>query len=347
MQSDQDDNDPSKKTTLPSLPLLEVNETTLPGIEALTSLIGAQALRTQPSEMVSTPSLPEVPPFLPPLHTLMAPMSMYWSNTQNLASTPITQPYAPPAPVLPPHFARFVLLEQPNEKQRKSYSTENRCLVPNPLVIAFRPDEDRTKIRGGTVTLSLGDKDGNELTQNQGVLDTLDKVFTKELDPQLCASFSVKILDTCNGKELRLIFVVHYEYEGEAVTETIISRSFVVSANRKKQRVDRQKPVLVDLKPKMGRPNGNTEVWIKGYNFMNRVGVVFDGHKADVLEFQENLVTVVAPQREDLQSTTTVAVSVFNKYGAEKLEAEDQLAFHYVVSGGTSSLREESMEQQQ
>lgn len=53
---------------------------------------------------------------------------------------------------------RFVLLEQPNVRQRKSYKNENRYLLPNPLVVALRDDltEKNFRISDGIATVRLG-----------------------------------------------------------------------------------------------------------------------------------------------------------------------------------------------
>jgi hypothetical protein len=51
--------------------------------------------------------------------------------------------------------ARFVLLEQPNAKQRKSYRNENRCLLPNPLTVGERNAGEPIILRG-RVQVQLG-----------------------------------------------------------------------------------------------------------------------------------------------------------------------------------------------
>eukprot|EP01118_Nematostelium_gracile_P018867 TRINITY_DN8537_c0_g1_i1.p1 TRINITY_DN8537_c0_g1~~TRINITY_DN8537_c0_g1_i1.p1 ORF type:complete len:283 (+),score=41.45 TRINITY_DN8537_c0_g1_i1:121-969(+) len=61
---------------------------------------------------------------------------------------------------------RFILVQQPNEIQRKSYKKENRCLLPNPLIICVKESGNGKKlpqILDGVVSLKLVNNDGSEL----------------------------------------------------------------------------------------------------------------------------------------------------------------------------------------
>ena len=73
------------------------------------------------------------------------------TSRSNQESKPEVEPRFPSNP-------RFVLIEQPNEKQRKSYRNENRCILPNPLMISERTSNQDTlpKIENGTVLAKLG-----------------------------------------------------------------------------------------------------------------------------------------------------------------------------------------------
>jgi hypothetical protein len=93
----------------------------------------------------------------------------------NPYNIPIAVPYTPAIPVQSSTFqpyistapsqsveteaipvtGRFVLLEQPNETQRKSYKNENRCISPNPLVVMIRPGQE-TDVLSGTVVTRIG-----------------------------------------------------------------------------------------------------------------------------------------------------------------------------------------------
>lgn len=102
----------------------------------------------------------------------------------------------------------FMLMEQPNEVQRKSYKNENRCLLPNPLTICPREysgDEmKRPQIMDAAVTVQLVDQEGQELTPNKAsILDSVEKGMTQGLDENLTAQFSLKIMETSEGNMYR------------------------------------------------------------------------------------------------------------------------------------------------
>lgn len=74
-------------------------------------------------------------------------------RTEHISSIP--QSLSRPLENLPSN--RFVLLEQPHEVQRKSYGSENRCLLPNPLTISLRSEGDeRNRVLDGIVSVRLG-----------------------------------------------------------------------------------------------------------------------------------------------------------------------------------------------
>jgi hypothetical protein len=60
------------------------------------------------------------------------------------------------------------------------------------------------------------------------------------------------------------------------------------------------------------------------------VVVTFGDKIARITETSEHLITVVAPSRFDLTSTTSVAVTVSNKYSNDLLSSE-KLTFTYLV----------------
>jgi len=163
---------------------------------------------------------------------------------------------------------KFGLLEQPNDVQRKSYGKENRCILPNPLVVCLKkssqissnnnisnsmpglinhlgiitPSPHMTidpdigdKIVEGTVSVRLVDEDGYELPpQRQKLLESVVGGLVHPLDDGNTASFSIKILHTSEGHYFRLLFVVIYRVKGEPkpIEEKIISRPFVVYSKK-------------------------------------------------------------------------------------------------------------------
>jgi len=102
-----------------------------------------------------------------------------------------------------------------------------------------------------------------------------------------------------------------------------------VYSNRKKNVKGQEKPVVIDIKPKEGSTTQDTEVWIKGKGFSERVMVGFGDKQGRVVETTDNLITVLAPARYDLVSDTAVHVVISNKYPHETLAAEKKLPFVY------------------
>lgn len=63
---------------------------------------------------------------------------------------------------------RFSLHQEPNEIQRKSYKNENRCLLPNPLVVCLKDRDSRRlpRIIEGNASVKLVSSEGTELPGN-------------------------------------------------------------------------------------------------------------------------------------------------------------------------------------
>eukprot|EP01119_Soliformovum_irregulare_P024057 TRINITY_DN8546_c0_g1_i1.p1 TRINITY_DN8546_c0_g1~~TRINITY_DN8546_c0_g1_i1.p1 ORF type:complete len:469 (-),score=61.97 TRINITY_DN8546_c0_g1_i1:94-1404(-) len=211
------------------------------------------ALRTtRDVAMTSPPDSPLHPTSSTPL-TPMSPMPV----------SPMSHPspVQPFAESLPPtrsslnqdltsvnHSARFVLLEQPNEIQRKSYKNESRYLLPNPLAICLRSPNDKDTpfpIVGGTVTVKIVNRDGGEIPGQEGILESLGGL-SHPLDDEKAASFSLKVLTTSNGGSFRLLFLISYMEQLALVEEKILSNPFIVCSNRKKQ--------LKELKDRLNNP---------------------------------------------------------------------------------------------
>eukprot|EP01114_Cavostelium_apophysatum_P010421 TRINITY_DN2409_c0_g1_i1.p1 TRINITY_DN2409_c0_g1~~TRINITY_DN2409_c0_g1_i1.p1 ORF type:complete len:401 (+),score=87.19 TRINITY_DN2409_c0_g1_i1:28-1203(+) len=132
---------------------------------------------------------------------------------------------------------RFMLLEQPNEIQRKSYGKENRCILPNPLVICQKKalSSEPERILDGTVSVKLVDEDGYELSaQRQKLLESVIGGMTHTLDDGNSSSFSIKILHTSEGHLFRLLFTVNYRTftDPRPIEEKIITRPFVVYSKK-------------------------------------------------------------------------------------------------------------------
>jgi len=251
------------------------------------------------------------------------------SDTTN-SNVPLT------APVLTPQLlnVRFLLQEQPNMRQRKSYRNENRYLLPNPMTVCCRdvaPEENLPTIIEGKVSVQLVSAGGEEIpSAKQNILDCPEGGLTQPLDQGLKARFSLKVLETSEGTMFRLLFSVVYRVEGGigSCEEKILSTPFQVSANIKKN--VKELPSVFEMKPKEGLAATETEVWIKGQGFSDRVVVAFGDKLGKIIETTDNLITVQAPARPDFVTGTTVSVVVSNKYSNETLSAEKLLAFIYL-----------------
>lgn len=89
--------------------------------------------------------------------------------------------------------------------------------------------------------------------------------------------------------------------------------------------------MVVDIKPTEGMASQETEVWIKGKGFNDKIVVLFGNKVGKVVELSENLVSVLVPPCFDLISDTEVEVVVSNKYSQESVEAEKKPTFTYFV----------------
>jgi len=232
------------------------------------------------------------------------------------------------------YTGRFVLLEQPNVRQRKSYKNENRYVLPNPLTICAReesPGEKLPRIIEGEVTVSLVNSEGQDLPNTKiNLLESPEGGLTQQLDTNLSAHFSLKVLDTSEGTMFRLLFTATFTLEGVGqCEEKILSRPFQVYSNRKKNVKGQERPTVIDIKPKEGPTTQETEIWIKGRGFSDRVVVAFGDKLGRIIETTENLLTVCAPARFDLMQDTPVQVIVSNKYPHELLNADKKMSFIY------------------
>jgi len=228
----------------------------------------------------------------------------------------------------------FVLQEQPNKSQRKSYSYENRWMNPDPLIIRMRdvPVSDAPpKIMHGTVEVKLVNDKGLDLT-TKGILESEDSHLTQPFDIDLKAKFCLKFSKTSSATNWRLLFNVEYTVEGNIKkSETILSDPFVVHTNSMKKNPD---PAITGIKPSKGWHQKETEVWIKGSGFGKGVTVTFGDQVAKILEVAENIVVVATPKRPDLSRPAKVEVRVANKNAA----SEQKIFFFYKVKDSVSEI---------
>jgi len=285
-------------------------------------------LKATTSLLPSNPTFTTEPNIKQDREVVIPPPSYYFD--------PRTQPFYYPSTAVKqeqlkdlPQIQRFALVEQPSTRQRKSYKNENRYIVPNPLSVAAKSVPfDYPNILRGMVTAKLVDEDGNLISSDKGnILESVDGSLSQLFcAPSLSADFSLKVLQTSQGTMYRLLFIVSYVTESFGnCEEKIYSRPFMVHSNRRKN--SKEKPIVQMLKPLMGPTHGNTEVWIKGVGFCDKVVVMFGDKEAKVVENNENLVVVLAPPVEDEDKTVTVTIS--NCYQKDLRTADRVLRYTY------------------
>jgi len=232
------------------------------------------------------------------------------------------------APFQIPEICRFCIDEEPNTKQRKSYKSENRYILPNPVVICLRSTTAELQpILAGNVSVCLVSDSVKSLPRSkQNSLSTPEGSLTKTITDHFTCEFSLKLLDTSEGMNYKLLFVVQYTTVAGKFEERIHSRAFEVFSNRKKS--IRVTPALLGLKPESG--NEATEVWIKGSKFTENVEVKFGTELGEIKEITENLLTVLTPRMPNITEETTVSVSVGNIYGTEVMPAKETKPFLFI-----------------
>lgn len=262
-------------------------------------------------------------------------------NTNMSVNTTINASNANSA-ALVPAANLFDVIHQPNEKQRKSYKKENRCLLPNPITIALKDKytnmTGQHKIEGGRVTVRLVYENKEELDSSKQ--NILDGDLEKDLDSECKSQFSLKVLETSESRKFRLLFTVKYWTSGGFHEETVLSHPFSVTSNKKK--VNIENPKVFDIKPRGGLATEETEVWIKGKQFTERscMCVKFGGKPAKITETEENLITCVAPPLGDIAEDISVIVEVSNFHPAHgQLFADVTIPFTYAATASSGSNR--------
>jgi len=153
-------------------------------------------------------------------------------------------------------ISRFALLDEPNPLQRKSYASENRCLLPNPLIVCLRKFSDQdakppSSPISGFVNVKLVDGEGFDLPPNRAsILENVGCGLTQQIDESSSSCFSLKIVDTSEGQTLRLLFTVNYKMRDSTGTkdyeEKILSNPFIVYSN-KHNRSKKRKSEKIDF----------------------------------------------------------------------------------------------------
>jgi len=143
----------------------------------------------------------------------------------------------------PVRKSRFCLVVQPLPKQRKAYKSENMCLLPNPLVIR-RIQDDESPIFMGRVTVTLISFDRSRLNSDKGagLISVGEEGLSRQLTANNTAVFSLKIIETSDTFQFRLLFTIEYKVRHRTgfCVEKILSNSFVVRSNTTKYKARRE-----------------------------------------------------------------------------------------------------------
>jgi hypothetical protein len=85
------------------------------------------------------------------------------------------------------------------------------------------------------------------------------------------------------------------------------------------------------MKPQSGHHSRDTEIWIKGKGFSERVQVMIGNQQATVTETHANLIVATIPARYDLTQDTVLPVIVTNtaKNGSILMSAVNKMNFTY------------------
>eukprot|EP01119_Soliformovum_irregulare_P012638 TRINITY_DN3298_c1_g1_i2.p1 TRINITY_DN3298_c1_g1~~TRINITY_DN3298_c1_g1_i2.p1 ORF type:complete len:392 (+),score=61.18 TRINITY_DN3298_c1_g1_i2:101-1276(+) len=246
----------------------------------------------------------------------------------------ITHPIQLPPPAIKTDCTHyFQILQQPNEKQRKSYRNENRYLLPNPMTVCLAKGQAKSapEIKQGSVTVKLLYDTGEELEDDKK--EILAGIKTRSLDVEKKAQFHLKVVETSERNKFRLQFIVRFFIDKTQYQETITSHCFRVTSNKKSIHVENPKPFA--LKPIEGDSHSETEIWIRGKCFTDRANtsVKFGGKEAKVIETEDNILVCVAPARDDLTEDTTVQLEVTNHHPElGTLPCAKNLTFTYIVN---------------
>jgi len=217
----------------------------------------------------------------------------------------------------------FFLMQQPREKQRKSYPNETRFLLPNPLILSANESISH-KLQYATANVELVNEDGESINQNMrngsfGCYEVLDGELMQVLDSDGFARFSLRCLITSERKPFRLLFHLRYQLLGEIKPSfiSILSAPFIVTSNKRaliplNNISAKMKPVIEGVMPNCGSALKNTEVWIKGSHFGKLITVWFDSYKASILSNDDHLIICNAPPKPELKMNLVVNIVVEN-----------------------------------
>jgi len=211
-----------------------------------------------------------------------------------------------------PKEGLFRLREQPKEKQRKSYSKENRFISPSPLfVVPTNPLTIRQNIVQGNVSTKIVFENGTEIEpQEESAIMDGNRIVPLNADFQ--AQFQLKLIQTRETK-FRLRFCVQGQMIGNRATyqEVFYSLPFGVTTPRKSIK----RPSIINLHMKYGYCDRENEIWIKGKNFSERntMEVEFGGRQAKIIETDDRLLVCLTPIIDmELEKEKQVEVRVRN-----------------------------------
>ncbi|KAH3761020.1 hypothetical protein Pelo_7181 [Pelomyxa schiedti] len=276
------------------------------------------------------------PPVVPhPAPKTTSPVSNVRKPTKSAVSN-----NAPPS-IQP---ARFRIIQEPYDIQRKSYKNENRYILPNPIIVAWAGSTEDTVT--GTVEVYLATETGEEMSPEwQEILDTPAKC--KPLDEDKRASFALRMLATSGDLKFRLLFKVKYNLGAGDLTERLVSTCYRVESNRKKCPLER--PKVWQLDPAEGYASQDVPVCIWGSKLgdKNCMKVLFGSQEATIKSVGTNHLECTVPAQQLIRDMP-VRVNVANLHPQQgPLWATEVLLFTYRVQRSTSPAVEQPQEQRQ
>ncbi|PRP73487.1 hypothetical protein PROFUN_02496 [Planoprotostelium fungivorum] len=139
----------------------------------------------------------------------------------------------------------FHLHQQPLPTQRKSYKSENRCLLPNPLVL-YPSEPKEGVISDAVVSVRLVSDAGLDLPEvAQQCLVSTDGTELQDRPIREKTKFRLKITETSEGEAWRLLFHVEFKLQDKGSTtqecvEDIVTDRFIVKSKRRNRNKEEQ-----------------------------------------------------------------------------------------------------------
>jgi hypothetical protein len=192
----------------------------------------------------------------------------------------------------------FKIAVQPNPKQRKSYLSEKRYLLPNPIVIELGDSfkKEINSIVHGHVYTTLHTADGELANQN-----SLKVIQPFKLDILMRAHMPIKIISNSPHGGYYLLFRITYKkIDGRTYYEVIRTISFEVKSNKTIKLLSGKKPTISAISRSEGNSQISQDVWFSGDNLSDPSIDLFIGNmKLAIYHRAENLIKGKIPSSDE------------------------------------------------